>query len=78
MVTGNGKLIVFSKLKFSNDHKQIVESDDPESSRRNIQLLDICVASNVNIRKSGNISWAQYEITKSLESNNSHMEVSPS
>jgi len=34
IVTGYGKVIVFSRLKFSSNHRQIVESDDPESSEK--------------------------------------------
>jgi len=37
-VIGNGKLIVLSRLKFSSDHKQIVESDDPESCKEECLL----------------------------------------
>jgi hypothetical protein len=49
-----------------------------KAARRNIQLLDICVVSSVNMRTSGNILWTQYEIMKSLDSNNSLMELSTS
>jgi hypothetical protein len=50
MVTGNGKLIVFSKLKFSNDHKQIVESDDPERSKKKYPTCQHLCVNNMNIR----------------------------
>jgi hypothetical protein len=34
MMIGNRKLIVFNRLKFSSNHRQIVESDEPESSKK--------------------------------------------